>query len=98
MFKYPQIYHAQERITILTEFKQNINFHVKNLSAYWLPEFTLQRVISGTIYSVSGSYEGTETLDKKLQRILIQQDIESNDSLNQSGALFEKSGGDKLGK
>ena len=43
---------------------------VKNLSAYWLPELTLCRKIGGTIYSVSGTYEGTETLDKKLGRIL----------------------------
>ena len=49
------------------------NIRVKNLSAYWLPEFKLQKVIGGTIYTVSGSYEGTETLDKKLERILIQQ-------------------------
>ena len=43
---------------------------VRNLSAYWLPDFTLQKVIGGTIYSVSGSYDGVETLDKKLRRIL----------------------------
>ena len=43
---------------------------VKNLSAYWFPELTLCRKIDGTIYSVSGTYEGTETLDKKLGRIL----------------------------
>lgn len=44
--------------------------HVKNLSAYWLPELTLCRKIGGTIYSVSGTYEGTETPDKKLRRIM----------------------------
>ena len=49
---------------------ENGNIRVKNISAYWLPEFTLQKVIGGTIYSVSGTYEGTETLDKKLSRIL----------------------------
>ncbi len=43
---------------------------VKNLSAYWLPELTLCREIGGTVYCVSGSYEGTEILDKKLGRIL----------------------------
>jgi len=46
---------------------------VKNLSAYWLPDFTLQKVIGGTLYSVSGSYDGTETIDKKLSRILTHQ-------------------------
>lgn len=46
------------------------NICVKNISAFWLPEFTLQKEIGGTVYSVSGSYTGTETLDKKLLRIM----------------------------
>ena len=41
--------------------------HVKNLSARWL---TLHRKIGGTIYSVTGTYEGTESLDSKLRRIM----------------------------
>ncbi len=45
---------------------------VKNLSAWWLPELTLRRKIGGTVYYVSGSYEGMETLNKKLGRILEQ--------------------------
>lgn len=44
--------------------------HVKNISAYWLPELTLCRKIGGTIYSVSGTYEGAETPDRKLRRIM----------------------------
>ena len=48
------------------------HIHVKNLSAFWLPEFTLQKEIGGTVYSVTGSYEGTETLDRKLKRIMEQ--------------------------
>ena len=43
---------------------------VKNLSAFWLPEFTLQKEIGGTLYTVTGSYDGTETLDKKMERIM----------------------------
>ena len=43
---------------------------VKNLSAHWLPELTLQREIGGTIYSVTGTYDGTEPLDRKLERIM----------------------------
>lgn len=50
----------------------NGQFKAKNFSAYWLPELTLCREIGGTIYAVSGTYEGTETLDKKLGRILEQ--------------------------
>ena len=46
------------------------NIRVKNLSAFWLPEFTLQREYAGTVYSVMGSYDGTETLDRKVKRIL----------------------------
>lgn len=45
---------------------------VRNLSAYWLPEFTLKRKIGGTVYSVTGSYEGTGTIDSKFKRILAQ--------------------------
>ena len=46
------------------------NSVIPNLSAWWLPEFTLKKEIGGTIYSVTGTYEGTETLDKKLERIM----------------------------
>ena len=46
------------------------NIVIPNLSAWWLPEFTLKKEIGGTIYTVSGTYEGTETLDKKLERIM----------------------------
>ena len=47
------------------------NLVVPNLSAWWLPEFTLRKKIGGTIYTIPGSYEGTETLDKKLERIMV---------------------------
>ena len=43
---------------------------VKNLSANWLPDITLEKEIGGTIYTISGSYEGTETLDRKWLRVL----------------------------
>ena len=44
---------------------------VKNLDAYWLPEMKLVEEIGGTIYTVTGSYEGTEMLDQKLSRIML---------------------------
>ena len=53
-------------------FDADMALRVKNLSAFWLPELTLQREIGGTVYSVTGSYEGTETLDRKLKRIMEQ--------------------------
>lgn len=48
------------------------HIRVKNISAYWLPELTLCREIGGTVYSVSGAYEGTEPLERKLRRIMEQ--------------------------
>ena len=44
---------------------------VKNLDAYWLPEMKLVEEIGGTIYTVTGSYEGTEMLNQKLSRIML---------------------------
>ena len=46
------------------------NIVVPNFSAWWIPEFTLKKKIGSTIYSVTGTYEGIETLDKKLERIM----------------------------
>ena len=46
------------------------HIHVKNLSAFWLPEFTLQKEIGGTVYTVTGSYDGTELLSRKMERIM----------------------------
>ena len=43
---------------------------VKNLDAYWLPEMKLVEEIDGTIYTVTGSYEGTDLLDRKLLCIM----------------------------
>ena len=44
---------------------------VRNLSAYWIPEIKIEREIHGTVYTVTGSYEGTELPDRKLTRILL---------------------------
>lgn len=51
-------------------FDEKGNIHVKNISAYWIPEFTMTQEISGTVYKVSGSYEGTEFFTKKIERML----------------------------
>lgn len=51
-------------------FDEDGHIRVKNPSAFWLPEFTLQKEIGGAIYSVTGTYDGTETLDKKMERIM----------------------------
>jgi len=44
---------------------------VRNLSAYWIPEIKVKREIHGTVYTITGSFEGNEFLDKKLTRILL---------------------------
>ena len=48
------------------------NIVVKNPSAYWLPDIKIVDEHGGTECTVTGSYEGTETLDKKLRRIMEQ--------------------------
>lgn len=44
---------------------------IRNLSAWWIPEMRIMEEIDGTIYTVTGSYEGTEMLDQKLSRIML---------------------------
>lgn len=53
--------------------KINKNGHicVKNLSAYWIPDLTAVEVIAGTVYTVTGSYEGSESFLRKLERIAV---------------------------
>ena len=48
------------------------NIVVKNPSAFWLPQVTIVDEVGGTEYTVTGSYDGEETLDKKLKRIMEQ--------------------------
>ena len=60
--------HPRHRI----RFNEEGHIIVKNPSACWFPDLTIQREIDGTIYSVAGSYDGSETLDKKLTRIMEQ--------------------------
>ena len=53
-------------------FDENGKIVVRNPSAFWLPDIKIVAEHGGTEYTVTGSYEGTETLDKKLKRILEQ--------------------------
>ena len=59
---------------------KNGHIHVKNPSAHWIPELTLQREIGGTVYTVSGSYSGSNMLDKKLLRVMVQNAENMEDS------------------
>ena len=53
-------------------FDENGNIVVKNPSAFWLPKVEIVDEIGGTEYTVTGSYDREETLDKKLKRIMEQ--------------------------
>ena len=50
-------------------FDENGRIHVKNLSAYWIPQLTITEEISRTVYTVTGSFEGTDSRLRKLERI-----------------------------
>ena len=54
-------------------FDPNGNISVRNLSAFWIPEHTFQEVINGTVYTVTGSYDGNEPFIRKLERITSRQ-------------------------
>ena len=49
---------------------ENGNRHVKNLSAFWIPELYSAMEVCHTTYAVTGSYEGKESFLKKLERIV----------------------------
>ena len=61
-------------------FDEKGNIIVKNPSAFWLPQVTIVDEVGGTEYTVTGSYDGTESLDKKLKRIM-----EQNAADNENG-------------
>ena len=66
-------------------FDENGNIVVRNLSAFWLPELTIMDEISSAEYTVTGSYEGTETLDKKLKRIMEQNAADDESDITEDG-------------
>lgn len=45
------------------------NLCSKNLSAYWIPKLIVTEEIGGTVYTVTGSYEGEQSFLRKLERI-----------------------------
>ena len=47
------------------------NIHAGNISAYWIPQLTLQREIGGTVYTVTGYYEGKADFLRKLERMTV---------------------------
>ena len=59
------------------------NIVVKNPSAFWLPDVKIVEEHGGTEYTVTGSYEGMETLDKKLRRIMEQNAADDKSSITE---------------
>ena len=61
-------------------FDEKGNIVVKNPSAFWLPKVEIVDEICGTEYTVTGSYDGEETLDRKLKRIMEQNTADAADN------------------
>ena len=61
------------------------NIVVKNPSAFWLPQVTIVDEVGGTEYTVTGSYDGSETLDKKLKRIMRHQAANDEADITEDG-------------
>lgn len=61
--------HLPDNVRHNFRFGEDGKIHVKNISAYWIPELTVTEEISGTIYTVTGSYVGTESFLRKPERI-----------------------------
>ena len=64
---------------------ENGNLHVKNLSAFWIPELTTTEKVGHTTYTVTGSYEGKESFLKKLERIVAKN---AQQKFEDEGALY----------
>ena len=60
---------SSNRISAKTDADGNI--HADNLSAYWIPQLTLQKEIGGTVYTVTGYYEGKTDFIRKLERMTV---------------------------
>ena len=64
-------------------FDEKDNIVVKNPSAFWLPDVKIVEEHGGTEYTVTGNYEGTETLDRKLRRIMEQNAADDKSSITE---------------
>ncbi len=71
-FSNPDPYFEREQLPSAhgKRFDESAALHVQNLSANDLPEITLTKEIGGTVYTVTGSYDGIELLDRKLERVM----------------------------
>ena len=71
----------------------NGTVHVKNESAYWIPEMTVMEVIHGTTYIVTGSYEGTESIYRNLERIMERKATGASNKFEESDETDEETEG-----
>ncbi len=71
-FSNPDPYFAREPLPSSHETRRDESgaLHVQNFSANELPEIALTKEIGGTVYTVTGSYDGIELLDRKLERVI----------------------------
>lgn len=66
-------------------FDENGNIVVKNSSAFWLPDVKIVEVFGGTEYTVTGSYDGEERLNRKLKRIMEQNAADDENDITEDG-------------
>ena len=55
---------------------KNINNSIVVKTPFWweLPKVTLRKEIAGTEYSISGTYDGLQTLPSKLLKIMLREE------------------------
>ena len=68
-------------------FDANGNLTAKNPLACWIPEVTIKEVIGGTTFTVTGSYEGSELMNLKLERIMARK---AEEAATESSGAFRK--------
>ena len=61
---------GEENRTGRVHFDADGILHVRNSTLNWTPEIAFEEEVRGTTYTVTGSYEGGETLDAKVERLL----------------------------
>ena len=61
---------SEENRTGRVHFDADGILHVQNSTLNWIPEIAFEEEVRGTTYTVTGSYEGGEMLDAKVERLL----------------------------
>ena len=62
---------AEIKKSVSAQMDASGNIHTGNISAYWIPQITLQREIGGTVYTITGYYEGKIDFLRKLERMTV---------------------------